>query len=225
MGGWRMVNWLSSNRTLGLRTIGVITKLDLMDEGTDAREVLENKLLPLRRGYVGVVNRSQKDIDGRKDIKAALAAERKFFLSHPHYRHMAERMGTPYLQRVLNQQLTNHIRETLPGLRDRLQVRRWGGNLLPSVLLLLDDRNAKSLFDLHRNKRWAWRKKWNSTSISDRTTQLLRRKPCSSEWKERICLWCEFLERIWIKWRMISGWSSSCSLISNGRSRDLDQPT
>ncbi|XP_075912194.1 dynamin-1 isoform X2 [Petromyzon marinus] len=105
----------------GLRTIGVITKLDLMDEGTDAREVLENKLLPLRRGYVGVVNRSQKDIDGRKDIQAALVAERKFFLSHPSYRHMAERMGTPYLQRVLNQQLTNHIRDTLPALRNRLQ--------------------------------------------------------------------------------------------------------
>lgn len=34
----------------GQRTIGVITKLDLMDEGTDARDVLENKLLPLRRG-------------------------------------------------------------------------------------------------------------------------------------------------------------------------------
>ncbi|KAA3675249.1 dynamin GTPase [Paragonimus westermani] len=34
----------------GLRTIGVITKLDLMDQGTDAREVLENRLLPLRRG-------------------------------------------------------------------------------------------------------------------------------------------------------------------------------
>ncbi|XP_075987361.1 dynamin-1 shibire isoform X8 [Anticarsia gemmatalis] len=105
----------------GLRTIGVITKLDLMDEGTDARDVLENKLLPLRRGYIGVVNRSQKDIDGRKDIAAALAAERKFFLSHPSYRHMADRLGTPYLQRVLNQQLTNHIRDTLPGLRDKLQ--------------------------------------------------------------------------------------------------------
>uniref|UniRef100_A0A8C3DQD8 Dynamin-3 n=1 Tax=Corvus moneduloides TaxID=1196302 RepID=A0A8C3DQD8_CORMO len=105
----------------GLRTIGVITKLDLMDEGTDARDVLENKLLPLRRGYIGVVNRSQKDIDGKKDIRAALAAERKFFLSHPAYRHMAERMGTPHLQRVLNQQLTNHIRETLPSLRSKLQ--------------------------------------------------------------------------------------------------------
>lgn len=105
----------------GVRTIGVITKLDLMDEGTDARDILENKLLPLRRGYIGVVNRSQKDIEGRKDIHQALAAERKFFLSHPSYRHMADRLGTPYLQRVLNQQLTNHIRDTLPGLRDKLQ--------------------------------------------------------------------------------------------------------
>ncbi|KAF4520280.1 hypothetical protein B566_EDAN010227 [Ephemera danica] len=91
----------------GLRTIGVITKLDLMDEGTDARDILENKLLPLRRGYI--------------DIKNALAAERKFFLSHPSYRHIADRLGTPFLQRVLNQQLTNHIRDTLPGLRDKLQ--------------------------------------------------------------------------------------------------------
>ncbi|XP_059138904.1 dynamin-1-like isoform X5 [Physella acuta] len=105
----------------GIRTIGVITKLDLMDEGTDAREVLENKLLPLRRGYIGVVNRSQKDIDGKKDIRAALAAERKFFLSHPAYRHIADRLGTPHLQKVLNQQLTNHIRDTLPSLRNKLQ--------------------------------------------------------------------------------------------------------
>ncbi|KAJ8279000.1 hypothetical protein COCON_G00060660 [Conger conger] len=106
----------------GQRTIGVITKLDLMDEGTDARDVLENKLLPLRRGYIGVVNRSQKDIEGKKDIKAALAAERKFFLSHPSYRHMADSMGTPHLQKMLNQQLTNHIRDTLPAFRSKLQT-------------------------------------------------------------------------------------------------------
>lgn len=68
-----------------MRTIGVITKLDLMDDGTDARDILENKLLPLRRGYIGVVNRSQKDIEGRKDIKNALAAERKFFLRYKQF--------------------------------------------------------------------------------------------------------------------------------------------
>lgn len=44
------------------------------------------------------------------------------FHSHPAYRHLADKLGTPYLQRVLNQQLTNHIRDTLPGLRDKLQV-------------------------------------------------------------------------------------------------------
>ncbi|XP_037626005.1 dynamin 3a isoform X4 [Sebastes umbrosus] len=112
----------------GQRTIGVITKLDLMDEGTDARNILENRLLPLRRGYIGVVNRSQKDIDGKKDIKAALLAEKKFFLSHPAYKHMAESMGTPYLQRILNQQLTNHIRDTLPAFRSHLQSQLLGLN-------------------------------------------------------------------------------------------------
>jgi hypothetical protein len=47
----------------GVRTIGVITKLDLMDDGTDAREILTNNLLPLRRGYIGVV-RSWETGDG-----------------------------------------------------------------------------------------------------------------------------------------------------------------
>ena len=50
-----------------------------------------------------MVNRSQKDIEGKKDIRAALEAERKFFFSHPSYRHMADKMGTPRLQRVLNE--------------------------------------------------------------------------------------------------------------------------
>ena len=57
-----------------------------MDEGTDARNILENKLLPLRRGYIGVINRSQKDIDGRKNIADALESERRFFLMNASYR-------------------------------------------------------------------------------------------------------------------------------------------
>lgn len=109
----------------GLRTIGVITKLDLMDQGTDARDILENKVFPLRRGYIGVINRSQKDIEGKKDIKASLDAERKYFSTHPSYQHMADRCGTPYLQRVLNQQLTNHIRDTLPSLREKLRKQQF----------------------------------------------------------------------------------------------------
>lgn len=54
-----------------------------------------------------MVNRSQRDIDGGKDIRAAVLAEQSFFQNHPAYRHMAERMGTPYLQRILNQVTLN----------------------------------------------------------------------------------------------------------------------
>lgn len=84
-------------------------------------EILSNQFLPLRRGYVGVVNRSQKDIDGNKDIRAALEAEKKFFTSHPKYRTLAAKMGTRYLQSKLNQVLVNHIRDTLPTLKRSLQ--------------------------------------------------------------------------------------------------------
>ncbi|CRL00328.1 CLUMA_CG013601, isoform A [Clunio marinus] len=67
-------------------------------------------------------NEDEPEQDLEKDITLAMtAAERKFFLSHPSYRYMADKTGTPYLQKVLNQQLTNHIRDTLPSLRDRWQ--------------------------------------------------------------------------------------------------------
>lgn len=34
---------------------------------------------------------------------------------------MADKLGTPYLQKSLNEQLTNHIKNTLPSLREKLQ--------------------------------------------------------------------------------------------------------
>lgn len=61
---------------------------------------VENKLLPLRRGYVGVVNRSQRDIDSRKGIGEAIQAERRFFLAHPKYRHMGLGLNKNILEKI-----------------------------------------------------------------------------------------------------------------------------
>ena len=69
----------------GKRTIGVLTKMDLMDEGTNARDILDGKLLPLKRGYIGIISRSQKDIDSKKKLTEALAYEQKFFIEHSGY--------------------------------------------------------------------------------------------------------------------------------------------
>ena len=91
-----------------------------MYERTDTRDILQNRFLPLKKGYVGVVNRSQRDIDTRKDINQALAAERQFFLSSPYYRKMAAKMGTKFLQQVLNKELNNHIQNKLPEIRTEI---------------------------------------------------------------------------------------------------------
>lgn len=105
----------------GLRTIGVLTKLDLMDEGTNAREILLNKQFPLRRGYIGVVCRSQRDIEGRLDVGESLEKERAFFQRHQAYLDLAHKCGTSYLQETLNKQLIEHIRDTLPEISQKLQ--------------------------------------------------------------------------------------------------------
>lgn len=86
----------------GQRTIGVLTKVDLMDDGTDVVDILAGRIIPLRLGYVPVVNRGQRDIENKKRITAALEAEKNFFENHKAYRNKASYCGTPYLARKLN---------------------------------------------------------------------------------------------------------------------------
>ncbi|PRT56755.1 Vacuolar protein sorting-associated protein 1 [Wickerhamiella sorbophila] len=104
----------------GNRTIGVLTKVDLMDKGTDVLEIMTGKIVPLRFGYVPVVNRGQQDINQKKSIKSALENERKYFENHPAYRAKAQYCGTPYLAKRLNSILLNHIRQTLPEIKNRI---------------------------------------------------------------------------------------------------------
>eukprot|EP01062_Namystynia_karyoxenos_P076286 TRINITY_DN7465_c0_g1_i1.p1 TRINITY_DN7465_c0_g1~~TRINITY_DN7465_c0_g1_i1.p1 ORF type:complete len:724 (+),score=295.05 TRINITY_DN7465_c0_g1_i1:94-2172(+) len=105
----------------GDRTVGVLTKLDLMDRGTDAMDVLMGRVVRLKKGFVGVVNRSQQDIDSQKAIGEALNQERKFFQEHPAYSKIADKMGTQFLVRTLNKTLLMHINMCIPEIRSRIQ--------------------------------------------------------------------------------------------------------
>ncbi|RIA95554.1 dynamin-related protein [Glomus cerebriforme] len=104
----------------GKRTIGVLTKLDLMDAGTNALEILTGRVLPLKLGFIGIVNRSQQDIVGNKPMVEALKSEAEFFKNHPAYRNIASRCGTHFLAKSLNNILMNHIRERLPDIKTRI---------------------------------------------------------------------------------------------------------
>ncbi|XP_024529684.1 dynamin-related protein 3A isoform X1 [Selaginella moellendorffii] len=106
----------------GSRTIGVITKLDIMDRGTDARNFLLGSVIPLRLGYIGVVNRSQEDITSNRSIQDALMYEEQFFRSRPVYHSLSDRCGIPQLAKKLNQILVQHIRTILPDLKARINT-------------------------------------------------------------------------------------------------------
>ncbi|KAH3682055.1 hypothetical protein WICPIJ_006975 [Wickerhamomyces pijperi] len=106
----------------GSRTIGVLTKVDLMDQGTDVIDILAGRVIPLRYGYVPVINRGQKDIEHKKTIRAALRDESSFFENHPSYRSKAHYCGTAYLAKKLNSILLHHIKQTLPDIKMRIET-------------------------------------------------------------------------------------------------------
>ncbi|QLG72667.1 hypothetical protein HG535_0D03750 [Zygotorulaspora mrakii] len=106
----------------GTRTIGVLTKVDLMDQGTDVIDILAGRVIPLRYGYIPVINRGQKDIERKKTIRQALEDERKYFENHPSYSSKAHYCGTPYLAKKLNSILLHHIRQTLPDIKAKIEA-------------------------------------------------------------------------------------------------------
>jgi GTPase SAR1 family protein len=101
----------------GDRTFGVLTKIDLMDKGTDAVEILEGRSFKLQFPWVGVVNRSQADINKNTDMIAARRREREYFANTPEYKHLAHRMGSEHLGKMLSKHLEQVIKSRIPGLQ------------------------------------------------------------------------------------------------------------
>ncbi|XP_065261287.1 dynamin-1-like protein isoform X1 [Emys orbicularis] len=104
----------------GRRTLAVITKLDLMDAGTDAMDVLMGRVIPVKLGIIGIVNRSQLDINNKKNVADSIRDEYAFLQKK--YPSLANRNGTKYLARTLNRLLMHHIRDCLPELKTRINV-------------------------------------------------------------------------------------------------------
>jgi replication fork clamp-binding protein CrfC len=101
----------------GERTFGVLTKLDLMDKGTNALDVLEGRSYKLQHPWVGVVNRSQQDINKNVDMIAARRRERDYFQQSADYGHLVSRMGSEYLGKLLSKHLEAFIKARIPGIQ------------------------------------------------------------------------------------------------------------
>lgn len=99
----------------GERTIGVLTKVDIMDRGTDCRDVLLGRTLKLRHGWVAVVNRGQADLNSKVSMKEARGREKEFFTSSQAYADL-KNTGTGFLAEKLSQHLINEIMRNLPSI-------------------------------------------------------------------------------------------------------------
>jgi dynamin 1-like protein len=101
----------------GIRTVGVITKIDIMDAGTNARRMLLGQEVPLRLGYVGVKNRNQQNIIDKVSVKQALKEEREYFENHPVYSSINQNLlGTDVLTQKCTKIMFTHIKSHLPDI-------------------------------------------------------------------------------------------------------------
>ncbi|NP_001003134.1 interferon-induced GTP-binding protein Mx1 [Canis lupus familiaris] len=109
----------------GDRTIGILTKPDLVDRGTEGKvvDVAQNLVCHLKKGYMIVKCRGQQDIQDQVSLAEALQKEKDFFEDHPHFRVLLEegRATVPNLAEKLTSELITHICKTLPLLENQIK--------------------------------------------------------------------------------------------------------
>ncbi|CAM4448105.1 unnamed protein product [Lepidochelys kempii] len=109
----------------GERTLGILTKPDLVDRGTesDVVDIVRNLSVPLRKGYMIVKCRGQQDIHDNLTLASAIQKEREFFEEHEYFSILLEeRKATiPLLAERLTQELIEHINKSLPTLENQIK--------------------------------------------------------------------------------------------------------
>ena len=101
------------------RTIGVITKLDLIIQESDVKnilDVLNNKTFPLKLGYIGVVCRN----NNKNSIQDATSIEEEFYDGRSDYKSVRNLLGIKHLTQCLSSYLMDHIKTNLPSIKDSI---------------------------------------------------------------------------------------------------------
>ena len=100
----------------GDRTIGVLTKVDLMNKGTDISDYLNNNIsidLQTKYGYYAVRNLTNSELQNEENSRTV---ENDFFQNHPIYSKLSntKKLGISNLSSRLSDILVTHIRSHMP---------------------------------------------------------------------------------------------------------------
>eukprot|EP00079_Xenopus_tropicalis_P021989 XP_012813710.1 PREDICTED: interferon-induced GTP-binding protein Mx1 [Xenopus tropicalis] len=109
----------------GERTLGILTKPDLVDRGaeTDVISVVRNLVYSLNKGYMIVKCRGQQEIQENLSLKDALVNEQNFFKEHEHFSVLLEEgyATIACLAGKLTNELVAHIVRNLPTLKTQIR--------------------------------------------------------------------------------------------------------
>uniref|UniRef100_A0A672SX97 Dynamin-type G domain-containing protein n=1 Tax=Sinocyclocheilus grahami TaxID=75366 RepID=A0A672SX97_SINGR len=111
----------------GQRTLGILTKPDLLDKGMEETVVrtVNNQVIQLKKGYMIVKCRGQQDINEKLDLIKALEKERRFFFNeHSHFRQVfLLRIVTQTIALENGKMFVRYILKTLPELQKQLEMK------------------------------------------------------------------------------------------------------
>ncbi|XP_048053927.1 interferon-induced GTP-binding protein MxB isoform X2 [Megalobrama amblycephala] len=111
----------------GERTLGILTKPDLVDKGTEGTvvDIVHNEVIHLTKGYMIVRCRGQKEIIDQVTLNEATETENAFFKDHPQFSKLYEEgfATIPKLAEKLTIELVHHIQKSLPRLEEQIEAK------------------------------------------------------------------------------------------------------
>ncbi|KAK5934394.1 hypothetical protein CgunFtcFv8_014798 [Champsocephalus gunnari] len=109
----------------GERTLGILTKPDLVDRGTEENvvEIVNNEVIHLKKGYMIVKCRGQKEITEKVSLTEAIEKEKTFFSDHVFFHSLYNdgHATIPKLAEKLTLELVHHIEKSLPRLEEQIE--------------------------------------------------------------------------------------------------------
>uniref|UniRef100_A0A672ZFN8 Interferon-induced GTP-binding protein Mx n=2 Tax=Sphaeramia orbicularis TaxID=375764 RepID=A0A672ZFN8_9TELE len=111
----------------GERTLGILTKPDLVDKGTEETvvDIVHNEVIHLKKGYMIVKCRGQKEITEKVSLTDAIEREKTFFKDHAFFNVLYDdgHATIPKLAEKLTLELVHHIEKSLPRLEEQIEVK------------------------------------------------------------------------------------------------------
>lgn len=104
------------------RTVGVLTKIDMMNKNASCLDVMQNKLFRLQLGFVGIKCNYERYSEGEKiDFNRILISEKQYFELHPIYQKHMKVFGISTLKDKLSGIFNESIRLSIPGLTEEFK--------------------------------------------------------------------------------------------------------